>query len=165
MHKKGVSTQVFAFIFALFFMALILAYGAKTLVNLKHISSDVELTDFVLKLRDEADSMFHFDIGSSKDISLFLPGNVERICFFNGEHAITVPHLDSALRNYLDTTTGKNVFVMPFSFAQNAFFVDHLRAGGGENPLCFLPAGKLNARLHTVLGDDGGVYVELRRLP
>ncbi len=155
--------QVFSFIFALILIALILGYGIKSFARLKNVSEDVDAGDFIFRLRDETNTMYTFDVGSSKDITLYLSEKAERVCFFNGDEAITVD-IDNTLKNYLDTNLAKNVFITPFSFAQNVFYLDHLRAGGKDNPLCFLTAGKLTARLQTVLGSDGKVYVEVNRL-
>lgn len=162
LHKKGVEMQVFYFLFALILIALILGYGLKSVVRLKSVSDDVDLGDFVFRLRDEVNSMQSFDVGSSKNVRLFLPEKVEQVCFYNGKREVR-GNVDPSLRNYLDTNIGKNVFVTPFSFAQNIFLIEHLRPAGQDNPLCFSPRGNLQFTLETVLGDDGKVYVEVRR--
>jgi hypothetical protein len=163
LHKKGVSMQVFIFIFALILMALVLGYGLKTLVTIRNVSEDVGIGDFFLRLQDKTNMMYNFDVGSSQDVTLFLPAEVERVCFFNGDKEITLVPLDGTLQNYLETNLGQNVFVMPFVFSKNIFSIDHLRAGGNDNPLCFLTDGRLDVDLKTILGDDGNVYVEVHR--
>ncbi len=163
LYKKGVSMQVFSFMFALILIALILGYGVKTLVGVKKTSDDVELGDFILRLRDQADAMYSFDVGSTKNVELFLPVTIERVCFFNGDKKISAIGVDQSLQNRLDTNLGKNVFITPETFAANILFVEHLRAGD-ENPLCFPTNGKLKIGMETVLGDDGKVYVAIHRL-
>jgi len=163
LHKKGVEMQVFTFLFALILIALILGYGLKSVVRVKTVSEDVELGDFVFRLRDEVEMMASFEVGSSKQVKLFLPEKVERVCFFDGGRDITMGNLDETLQQYLETNLGKNIFVMPFMFAQNVFLVEHLRPGGQDNPLCFLTQGRVQMRLETVLRDDGKVYVEVSR--
>ena len=162
LQKKGVEMQVFTFLFALFLIALILGYGLKSVVRLKSVSEDVDLGDFFFQLRDEVNTMSSFEVGSSKQVTLFLPKKVERVCIFHGGREIAGT-IDTTLRNTLETNLGKNVFVMPPAFAQNVFFIDHLRPAGQDNPLCFLPKGKLQLTLETTLGDDGKVYVEAQR--
>ena len=163
MYKKGVTAQTFTFIFALILMALILGYGVKSLVRLKAVSEDVEIGDFVFRIRDQVDAMYSFEIGSSKEADFFLPKKVERVCFFNSGESITAVGMDEPLRQYVESAEGKNMLVMPSVFAQNVFSIDHLRSGGEEHPLCFATTGKLHLSLETVLGPDGKVYVEVRR--
>ena len=132
-------------------------------MTVKTISDDVSVGDFFLHLRDEVDAMFSFEIGSSKQVTFLLAPAIERVCFFNGGEPLTTGPLDETLKLHLDAHPDKNIFVMPFTFAQSTFTLDHLRAGG-ENPLCFVTTGALHLRLETVLGDDGKVYVEIQRI-
>ena len=164
LHKKGIEMQVFSFIFALILIALILGYGVKSLMRLKGISEDVDLGDFVFRMKDEVNTMYTFDAGSSKEVTLFLPEKAERVCFYDSDKEVDLAGIDNTLKNYLETNPGKNVFVMPFVFAQDVFYIDHLRAGGDDNPLCFLTKGKIEMMLKTALGDDGKIYVEANRL-
>ena len=164
LHKKGIEMQVFSFIFAIILIALILGYGTKSLMRLKSVGEDVDLGDFVFRMRDEVNTMYTFDAGSSKELMLFLPEKVERVCFYNSDKEVNLAGIDDTLKNYLETNPGKNVFVMPFRFAQNVFYIDHLRAGGDDNPLCFLTKGRVTMVLKTAIGDDGKVYVEADRL-
>jgi len=155
--------QTFSFIFFLVLMALILGYGIRSFMSVKTISDDVGLGDFVFHLRDEVDALFSFEVGSSKHVTFLLAPAVERVCFYNGDEPITTSPLDPTLKLHLEANPDDNIFVMPFTFAQNTFSLEHLRAGQ-ENPLCFLTKGKLQSRLETVLGDDGTVYVEIQRI-
>ena len=62
-HKKGVSEQVFIFIFALIVVALILAWGTKTVLDLKNRASQVQLADSVEDLREKAITYYHLEAG------------------------------------------------------------------------------------------------------
>ncbi len=154
---------MFTFIFVLVLMALILGYGIKSLMTLREAGRDVELGDFFLRLRDEVEQMFSFDVGSSKDVELFLPENAELVCFYDSDEEITLGELDEVIASYLEGHPGVNVFVTPFSFAQSSLWIEHLRGGGQENPLCFEAEDRLRIGLRTVVGKDGKVYVEVTR--
>lgn len=162
LHKKGVEMQVFTFIFALILIVFILAYGLRSISRIQGVGENVDLGDFVFRLRDQVDMMVSFEIDSTKQVKLFLPNKVTQVCFFNGEHEITLH--DDDLDLYFETNLGKNVFAAPFSFAQNIFLIEHLRPDhAGDNPLCFATKGVLQFTLTTVLGDDDNIYVEVSR--
>ena len=135
--------QVFVFIFALVFMALILGYGVKTLISLKDVSEDVGLGDFVIRLREKVNTMFNFDVGSGDVVGLYLPDTVERVCFYDSEKEINLDPIGGELKNYMETNPGKNLFLMPLEFAETIFLVEHLKPGEEDNPLCFLVDGRL----------------------
>ena len=150
--------MVFTFLFALIFMAMLLAYGMKTLVRLKDTSEHVEVADFILKLQDYVTMMYSFDPGSTQDIKLFIPKAVERICFYDQEQAITIQNLDPDLKLRLETKINDNVFIDPASFPTSSFPIEHLHVLDQHNPLCFAPQGTILLRLETVIGEDGKVF-------
>ena len=162
--KKGITVQPFIFILTLIVMAFVLAFGLKSFLDIKKTADLTELSNFIIKLEDEVEVFYNFDVGSKKDLNLNLPLNVERICFFNTGERINVNMNDDFFRAVLESSRRDNVFVLPLdAFSKVDFYVDGLRVDNIENPLCFNVKGKLMAEIETILYNNN-VYVQINRL-
>ncbi len=156
-------SQTFVFIFALILMALILGFGIKSLTDLRTVSDDVELATFVNRIEDKVEIFSNFDVGSSEDMTLFLPSKIERVCFYNPGETITVSGIDSFFLAVLQNSNQDNVFFTPFTnLAKPDYYIASLRAGG-DNPLCFASLGKVTFTLTTILLNEN-IYVEVTRV-
>ena len=134
-------------------------------MNILSVSDDVELGDFVLRVRDDVQVFKNFDVGSYKTVSFSVPSKVERVCFFNPAFRVTARGVSDLLRAAVETSTQENVFIEPFDgFTKTTYFIEDLWAGQEENPLCFATKGRLSFTLETTLQNDD-IVVAVGRLP
>ncbi|MEK6922745.1 MAG: hypothetical protein AABX08_03025 [Nanoarchaeota archaeon] len=157
-HKKGVSEQVFIFIFALIVVALILAWGTKTILDLKDRASQVQLADSVEDLREKAITYYHLEAGSRSNLKIRFPNEVKCICIKNINPSFSTastaggdPSLssvndicdDDAIQLKLSSGTGNNnLFVTPSMFTVSQFSINDklipISIGGNNlKHLCF----------------------------
>ena len=107
--KKGISSQVFIYIFAVIVMALILFFGFKQIVGLKDLSDKSTYINFREDFREAVNGVFYKNKGSvivfsldSRNKPLVLPDNINDVCF-EGNKVILVPEKYSGFEvDYLD---------------------------------------------------------------
>ena len=154
--QKGMSQQVFIFIFALIMMALVLIFGVRQLFVVTDTATTVETLSFVEDFKQEVQAYTNFDVGSSKQVKLSLPSGVNQICFFNTQQPIQGIS-DPILRAFLEADKKNNLYVLPLEEFQNpgpGFFVPHLTVKGSNNPLCVLTPNGLLVIIETVAVDN-----------
>ena len=162
LHKKAIEMQIFTFIFALILIALLMAYGMKTLTGFNDTTEQVELADFFLKLQDYTTMLYSFDIGSSQDITLSLPSTVQQVCFYDSSRSIT-EHIDQTLSDHLAATPDHNIFLIPSTLTPSSFSANNLRVLHGPNPLCMPAKQKIAIRLQTSLDESNQIVVDVRQ--
>ena len=131
----------FVVIFSLIVMALILLFGARSIRDLGGVADMTELSRFVGNLQNVVEVYYNYDVGSKNEVSLNVPGKIEKICFFNPGGSINVG-VDMEFRERLEDNSRDNMWILPldaFKSPAPDFRIEYLRAGvGGENPLCIL---------------------------
>ena len=80
MKKAQIMGQPFVYIFALVVGALILFWGARTVIKLVERSEMVEVVDFIKTLESTVDEYYMLDEGSEKTIKLRLPKKISYFC-------------------------------------------------------------------------------------
>ena len=81
--KKGATEQTFIFIFALIVAAMILAWGAKTILDLRNKAEQVQIGDAIEDIKEMAITYYNLEEGSSSPIEERFPNEVKCICFKN----------------------------------------------------------------------------------
>ena len=134
-------------------------------MNVLSVSNDVELGDFVLRVRDDVQVFKNFDVGSYKTVSFSVPSQVERVCFFNPAFRVTARGVSDLLRAAMETSMRENVFIEPLEgFTKTTYFIEDLWVDQEENPLCFATKGRISFTLETTLQDED-VAVAAGRVP
>ena len=113
MKNGQLLSQPFVYISALIIGALIIIFGARAIGDIDKERKNVELATFITSLRDNVNTYYNFDEGSLKKISLYLPDNVERVCFYNKDKIINAD-IEESFRKLLEIDTVNNVFLLPF---------------------------------------------------
>ncbi len=80
MKKAQIMGQPFVYIFALVVGALILFWGARTVIKLVERSEMVEVVDFIKTLESTVNEYYMLDEGSEKTIKLRLPKKISYFC-------------------------------------------------------------------------------------
>ncbi len=165
-RKRGqLLSQPFVYIFALVVGALILVFFFFFVLDLKKTADFTELSTFVNKLQDVIDGYGNFDVGSSKKISLSLPGKVEKVCFVNPDLALNTAGLDDFFASVLQSNKKNNLFILPLdAFPSPApdFFIEGLIVLS-ENPLCVETDGVLKISVETMLHNNK-IFVDVKRV-
>lgn len=155
MHK-GMTQQVFLFIFALIMMAVVLLFGIRQLFIVTDTADKVETLTFVEDFKQELQTYANFDVGSSKYLTLSVPSDVNQICFFNSKKPIQ-GITDPVLKALLQSDKQNNLFVLPLERFQNpgpGFFIPALTVQGTKNPLCIMTSNSLKVFIETVFVDN-----------
>jgi hypothetical protein len=140
MKKRGqILGQPIIFILALIIGALVLTYGLYYTFKLKDVGESIELSQFVLNLREDVQSYYYLDSGSSKVTTIRLPSKLRYVCFKgkgslnNNEILERHEGFDFILQSY----DQRNIFFLPFdAYTNTVFNIDNLEIKG-KNPLCF----------------------------
>ncbi len=158
-NKKGqMFGRPFIYMFALIVAALTLVWGIRAINDIREKSELVELTTFIIDLKDNVKTYYNFDAGSSKTITLILPPKVEKVCFTNPGSTPTT-YVNSQLNFELEDNTQYNTYILPLdSFSITRFKIDYLNITEVENPLCLDTNGKFTATIATQEG-----YVEISK--
>lgn len=150
MKKAQLFQQPLFYIFVLVVAALFLAWGVKSIFDLKARAETVELATSVQDLRNIIDTYYTLDYGSAKKINIRFPSKIEYICFTNNKPQIIPEQLSQFgdLKKLFEITK-YNMFILPqTAFENNAFIIDHLTIK--EDPLCFQIIGSLNAVVNSL---------------
>lgn len=162
---KGQINQVFIYISALLFMALILLFGVRSIMDFKEKAEFAELTKFVSDFKKEIENYYNFDVGSVKYLSLSVPGKVKQICFFNPDKKISVK-VDDDFKFVLETDKQYNMYTLPLDAYPSPapdFKIPHLVNTADENPLCVdTKSGVLKAVIETKEGKND-FFVDVRK--
>ncbi|HLD15736.1 MAG TPA: hypothetical protein VJB94_04125 [Candidatus Nanoarchaeia archaeon] len=160
MKNGQLLSQPFVYISALIIGALIIIFGARAIGDIDKERKNIELATFITSLRDNVNTYYNFDEGSSKKISLYIPDNVDRVCFYNKDKIINAD-IEEFFKKLLELDTINNVYLLPFGEnLKSEFFINHLR-NEEENPLCFDVKGRLNALIETKASNNE-IYVEIK---
>ncbi len=156
MKKAQLFEQPLFYIFVLIVAALFLAFGIKTMFNLKEKAELIELATSIQDIKDKVGKYYSFDYGSSTELDIRVPPKIEYICFTNHDPK------EIPLKNYGDlqklfTLSKYNLFIFPvISFKENAFTVPYLTSK--EDPLCIQTKGSLKAIITNI-----GTSVEISK--
>lgn len=157
-RKGQLFGKPFTYIFALIVAALTLIWGIRAINDIREKSELVELTTFITELREDIQTYYNFDAGSSKTITLILPPKVEKVCFTN-PGSIPNTYIISQLNFELEDNEQYNTYILPLdSFSITRFKVNHLNITETENPLCIDTKGRFTATIETQEG-----YVEISK--
>jgi len=175
--KNGAVEQTFIFIFALIVAAMIMVWGAKTILDLRNKAEQVQVGDAIEDIKEMAITYYNLEEGSSTPISIMLPTGVKCICFkniFNPSSALNGVLVDGTnlneecSENRLGAMLNSddlqyNIFVTPF----NSYVITRFSAikqmvpyfnGDEVKYMCFRnEKGKINAAIESK-GDK--VYIK-----
>ncbi len=155
--KAQLAEQPFIYIMGIVVTVLILAFGFRSITQIKEEASLVQVSTFITDLSRIVETYYNLNVGSSKEISLTVPDSIKMICFTNPNQPLTAviePELEFIL------TGSENVYL--FNGKLGPRTIHHLEVNPLENPLCFQTKGKLIASLETK-SRERQVYVELSR--
>ena len=86
MKKKGQILGVpLVLLFGLIVGALILAYGAKVVLDMLDEAEYVDFLDTLDDIENNVETFSHYDEGSSKVYTLDLPQSIETLCFYDAD--------------------------------------------------------------------------------
>lgn len=124
MQKKGVSDQLFIYIFILVVIGLVFIFGIKQINNVRELNDKATYVEFKSEFVNAVDNVYNKNKGTrvtystqSSNKPIMLPNNVKRISFetANGKvkvvssdksyESFTVDHLRTNL-NYLENRNG-----------------------------------------------------------
>ena len=151
--KRGISTQVFIFIFALIMIVLVLWFGIKSLGTVKSTSDKVELLTFVSHFENAIEEYYNLDVGSSARKTFPLPKAIQQICFVLPGQPLTKP-ADSDFRFFITNNQKDNMYIFPldaFTSPAPDFTLANLHIDPTTNPLCIQTQSKLSVLLETAL--------------
>ncbi len=163
--KKGLSTQIFIFIFALIMIALVLGFGIKSLGTVKNTADKVELLTFITNLDEGIQEYYAFDVGSNKRVQLLLPNQVKEVCFVNPKEPLTTTHKNQDFLFFLKNNKKDNLYILPLDAFTNPapdFTIDNMIVPADQNPLCVKTQGKLDILIETVLYNDQ-IFVQIQQ--
>jgi len=148
--KKGATEQTFIFIFALIVAAMIMAWGTKTIIDLKGKAGQVQLADSIEDIKEKAITYYNLEAESSAPLAIRFPTNVKCICFKDlltnrpvGNPASNdyKPCTDDPLFDpWMRSDSNNNILVMPtkdFVVAKFKTIKEFIPIENDENPLCF----------------------------
>ncbi len=159
--KGELFSQPFIMIFAILVGALILVFGVKSFIDIKGGAEDVELSKFAAILKNNIDTYYNFDVGSSKKLSLVMPAKAKEVCFYDDSKPVNIA-ADEFFQAVLEDTKD-NMFILPLgSYFKTQFRIEHMKNGAGKNPFCVVKRdGKLNVIIETKAGLND-VFVEVK---
>lgn len=165
--KRGVSTIIFIFLFALILMALIFAFGIKSFLDVKKTADTVELVTFIDQLDKKVQQYYSFGIGSSTEQTFSLPSQITLVCFADPEKPLTTT-ADSRLTFFLQNNKKDNVYVLPLDVFPEPpapdFTIKHLIVDPFTNPLCISAQGKKLSLVLETVARDNNVFVQVKKL-
>ena len=172
MKKKGqLFAQPFIIIFALIVAILVVIWGVKVIFDLKNRADFTEVIATIADIRDDVNTYFYLEQGSSKLLNYIVPKDTKCICFKdlsgfsdNPESDIPVlcdPEELENLKKEIDESTTRNVFVTPIG---NYNIKSHdiekeILAPFGKNPLCIQIK---NQRFRAII-ENKGAHVAVSR--
>ena len=137
--KKGISTQIFIWIFAMVVLGVIIYFGFDMINKTWCFGKGVDVVKFNQDFEDEVREVYLLSKGSNKKIELNVPSEYDEICFFDrtksyNANKITnneikeIIELDQSMNNVFFVSDDKCVDEEPQ-------LVEHLLPY--ENPICF----------------------------
>ena len=83
MNKRGVSRQVFMWIFALIVIAIVLYFGVTSLTKLVNVGKTVDTLRFQKDVERDVSLLYGYAPGSNKEVSINAPVGVQGVCFID----------------------------------------------------------------------------------
>ena len=146
MKKKGQILGVpLVLLFGLIVGALILAYGAKVVLDMLDEAEYVDFLDTLDDIENNVETFSHYDEGSSKVYTLDLPQSIETLCFYDADEDFNCyldgEDCDSDLSELVELLGDNdyNVYVIPQDvFDRTRFGIEEFVPVGDddENPVC-----------------------------
>jgi len=172
MKKKGqLFAQPFIIIFALIVAVLTVAWGTSVILDLKDRADFTEIVTTIADIRDDVNTYFYLEQGSSKLLNYIVPSDLKCICFKDqsdfSSGAVTDPPAScdpkefENLKTTIRSTTTRNVFLTPINkYKINSHDIEkEILAPFGKNPLC-IPVR--NQRFKAII-ENQGTHVEISR--
>ena len=109
MNKRGISTQMFTWIFALFVIAIVLYFGITSLMKVIDTSETVDTLRFQKDVEREVNLLYGYAPGSNKEVSISAPSGVKGVCFMD----LTKPLNEikfSSVKKFRGLVSNKNLF-------------------------------------------------------
>lgn len=126
MLKKGqlIGTP-FILIFALVLGALILLFGFNVIEKLVGYGHSVEVSKFITDLREDVEKYYYFEKGSSKEIRINLPRDIQFICFKQASTIEKISALSHKWSSMIEYDMQNNIFLFPPQ-KHSVFSIPHL---------------------------------------
>lgn len=137
MKKRGeMMGQPLVMIFALVVGALILIWGIYQVYQLTTLAKEVEVRDYIEKLRKDTQRYYYYETGSTNKFSIRLPQEYTYICFVDQK----APFLGGIKRpngfnEGFVKARSENIFVYSKEDIQ-AYSITSLKPQANKNPLC-----------------------------
>ena len=146
MKKKGQILGVpLVLVFGLIVGALILAYGAKVIIDMMDEAEYVDFLGTLDDIENNVETFSHYDEGSSKVYDLDLPQDLETLCFYDTEQEFNCYHdgedCDGDLAELVELLGDDdyNVYVIPQDlFERGRFGIEEFipKGDNDDNPVC-----------------------------
>ena len=121
--RKGVTSQVFIYIFVVIVMALIMFFGFKQVVNLKNLGDKSVYITFKNDFSNSVNDVYYMNEGStlvfskdSRNKDLILPKYIKKVCFENNKVILDSDNYDDFIVNNLIRSECINVVNGGLSF-------------------------------------------------
>ena len=157
MKKAQIASQPFIYIMGIIVMVLILTFGIRAISSLKREAELVQMSTFITDLNKYVETYYNLNVGSSREITLTVPNQVDMVCFTIPKKPFTAsvdPNLEFILQG------SDNLYLFGSQIGPRT--ISHLEPKSEENPLCFQTKGNLHAFIETK-SRDREVFVEISR--
>ena len=158
MNKKGqLLERPFIFIFTLIVGAMVFAFGFYLINNLIKTSNCSQIGLFANDLKNNVERYYSFDIGSSTEVTLKLPKNIQQVCFYSKDGYINREVLDKINPGLYESINNLdyNLVFVPLNYCGKSLFkIEKMKPK--ENPLCVLNSGNIKLTI-----ENKGEFVEI----
>lgn len=158
MKKAQLFSQPIFMIFAVIIAALILTWGSYNIYKLTKTARTIELGTALTDLKNLVDTYYNLDQGSSTEINIKLPKQVNYICFTNKNEPLIIKEDIKKISpdlSQLFQAKSKNIFLIPTTIKPSTYYIKNLIPI--ENPLCIKTLNSLRAII-----ENKGTYIEIR---
>lgn len=155
MDRRGVSSQVFMWIFALIVIGLILYFGVTSLAKVIHTGEVIDVLTFQNQLKKETGLMYGYAYGSNKELIVNVPSSIKVVCFMDLTRPTVLTEYKQ-INKYRGLTKDVNLFYVTLKGKEpEPYKIPKLKPK--QNPLC--KEVKMG-RISLVL-DNKGDHVEV----
>ena len=153
--KRGqLIAEPFIWISALVIGALVLFFGIRSVFNLIDTAALTQIADFKKSFETSVNEVYYSDAGSSKLVSISLPGKIKRVCFYSNQGSINKNEISPEDISAIKIAgSDKNMFLLPLDAYKITLMhnIENLKA---NNLICFDKTKKIKL---VSMGDYVGV--------
>ncbi len=171
MNKKGITQQVFIYIFVAFVIGIVFIFGFKILKDLNETKRIAIYQDFKINLKNDVENIFYKSPGSIIEFSsrssrkpLILPEDVIKVCVKDKNRNLDNSEVSKLKQDEKFTVENLDKNIILFGGNYNAFDINNLNLKPEKNPLCFrIVNGRFSFILESKFEGDEN-FVEIREI-